>query len=359
MDYSLRRENLMRAMSGKKLDALVITHAANIRYLCGFTGSAGVFVAREPRCVFYTDGRYIAQAHEQVQGARVVIAKGSPLVAAGSWLAKVGPRSVVGIEAEHLTVAGRSAFSALLPKRVRLRDTTGLVERLRMIKEPEEIERIREAVLTGAALLDTAIAAIKPGARETAVAAAIEYAAREAGAEGMSFDTIVAAGERSALPHGRASNHAIPRNGFVVLDFGVILAGYCSDMTRTVHVGRPGAEMRALYEAVREAQQAAVNAVRAGTTTGKVDHAARQTLRRAGLARFFTHSTGHGVGLEVHEVPRVARSGADVLESGMVITIEPGAYMPGKGGVRIEDMVVVTERGVDVLTPAPKQLVVV
>ncbi len=187
----------------------------------------------------------------------------------------------------------------------------------------------------------------------------MEYFARKAGAESMSFSTIIASGERSALPHGRATDAPIRSGGFVVCDFGVILAGYCSDMTRTVYVGRPTAEARRVYEAVREAQQAAVAAVRPGTSVGEVDGAARKLLRKVGLAKYFTHSTGHGVGLEIHEAPRVAAGQTDVLEPGMVITIEPGVYIPGKWGVRIEDMVAVTETGCEVLTPTSKELIAV
>jgi Xaa-Pro aminopeptidase len=358
MNYRLRQQKLMCALGENHLDALVITHGANIRYLCGFTGSAGVLVAKSRRWVLYTDGRYRDQAKEQVQGASVVISKGAALVAAAASLARCR-RVPIGIEADHLTVAARSAIAGLFSRRAALCETSGIVERLRAIKEPEEIRRIRNAVAAGSNLFRTAVKAIRPGRSEIAVAAEIEYAARRAGAERMSFDTIVAAGPRSALPHGLASAAAIPRNGFVVMDFGVILAGYCSDMTRTVYVGRPNPAMRAMYEAVREAQLAGIEAVGPGVEAGKVDRAARRVLRAAGLARYFTHSTGHGVGLEVHEPPRVGRAGLDILQPGMVITVEPGVYLPGKAGVRIEDMILVTERGSEVLAPAPKDLIVV
>jgi Xaa-Pro aminopeptidase len=228
-----------------------------------------------------------------------------------------------------------------------------------MIKDAGEIRLIRKAIDLGASLFRVACAKIRPGVSEVAVAAAMEHEARSKGAEGMSFSTIIAAGARSAVVHGRASAARIPRRGFVVCDFGVILRGYCSDRTRTVHVGKPSKEARALYAAVLEAQLAAIAAVRAGVTAGQVDEAARSVLRKAKLARYFTHSTGHGLGLEIHEAPRLAAGQAQKLEPGMVITIEPGAYIPGKWGVRIEDVVVVTESGCDVLTPADKELVVI
>lgn len=228
-----------------------------------------------------------------------------------------------------------------------------------MIKDSEEINRIRAAVLLGSKLFEVAVEAIRPGVRETQVAAELEYSARKAGAEGMSFDTIIASGSRSALPHARASTASIRSRGFVVCDFGVILAGYCSDMTRTVHVGRPSTEARRIYEAVREAQQAAIAAAKPGVSLSEVDGAARNILKRGGLGRYFTHSTGHGVGLEIHEAPRVASGQSGVLQPGMVITIEPGVYIPGKWGVRIEDMVVITDRGCEVLTTTGKELVTV
>ena len=200
---------------------------------------------------------------------------------------------------------------------------------------------------------------IRPGVKETDVAAEMEHAARRAGAEAMSFPTIIAAGKRSALPHGRASRTPIAARGFVVCDFGVILAGYCSDRTRTVHLGRPTSEARRLYEAVREAQQAAIACVRAGVSVAEVDGAGRKVLQQQGLARHFTHSTGHGVGLEIHEAPRVAAGQTEVLRAGMVITIEPGVYFAGSGGVRIEDVVVVTDGGCEVLAPSSTELITI
>ncbi len=362
MDHKERQRRLRSVLPAHRLDALLVAHPANVRYLCGFTGSAGAVVISESKSVFFTDGRYREQASLEVQGSRVVVARKSPLAAAAEWLArnakKLGVKTL-GIETEHLSVAERSRLTKALPSGLRLREASPLVEQARMIKDAEEIERLQAAVLLGSRLFDVVLKAIRPGVKETEVAAELEYAARRAGADGMSFETIIASGTRSALPHGRASDTAIPANGFVVCDFGVILAGYCSDMTRTVHVGQPSADMRRVYEAVRDAQQAALETVRPGVSARAVDRSARKVLQKKGLGKYFTHSTGHGVGLEIHEVPRLAAGQKDVLQAGMVITIEPGAYIPSVGGVRIEDMVVVTERGCQILTPTGKELITI
>lgn len=362
MDYLHRLKTLQSAIEPSRLDVVLITHLPNIRYLCGFTGSAGVLVVTPRAAAFFSDGRYAAQAREEVRGARIVILQNPPLLAAAEWLLRKGLRrgrrpAVVGIEAEYLAVAARSRLASTLGNKFRLKASPALVQRQRMIKDAGEIELIRQAVMMGAGLFETALAHIRPGVAESEVAAEMEYEAKKAGAEGMSFETIIAAGKRSALPHGRASQAAIPRQGFVVCDFGVILAGYCSDMTRTVYVGQPNRRAKRFYQAIRDSQQAAVEAVQPGIAVGEVDRAARNVLKKTGLGRYFTHSTGHGVGIEIHEAPRVASGQTELLRPGMVITIEPGAYVPGQWGVRIEDMVVVTERGCEVLTPTSKELI--
>jgi len=358
MDCRNRQRQLMPAIDKRRLDAMLVTHLPNIRYLCGFTGSAGVLLITDGKSTFFTDGRYREQAGAEVQAAKVVVPKGAILDAAARSVAELKIRNL-GLESEHMSLAAEAKLARMLRPQTRLRPTSGVVEAQRMIKDSAEIEHLRAAVRLGSSLFDHAVAAIRPGVSELSVAAELEYAARKAGAEGMSFETIVAAGARSALPHGLATAQPIPRRGFVVLDFGVILGGYCSDMSRTVRVGAPSAEARRLYQAVREAQQAALDAVRPGRAVGEVDGAARSCLRRAGLAKFFTHSTGHGVGLEIHEPPRIARGQPELLRPGMVITIEPGVYVPGSGGVRIEDMAVVTESSCEVLTPTTKELLVV
>ncbi|HMJ22295.1 MAG TPA: Xaa-Pro peptidase family protein [Terriglobales bacterium] len=364
MDYKGRQQRQRSTLAVHHLDALLVTHLPNILYLCGFSGSAGALLLTEAKSIFFSDGRYAAQARSEVRGAQIVIGPKAPLAAAADWLSTRGhkktgrpPQFRLGIESERVTVAMRHRLAAKLPSHVRLRQAPELVERARQVKDAQEIQSIRAAVLLGASLFDRALAVIRPGVKENEVAAEMEYAARKAGAEAMSFPTIIASGKRSALPHGRASRAPVPARGFVVCDFGVILTDYCSDMTRTVHVGRPSAGERRAYQAVKEAQQAAVDSVGPGISVGEVDRAARKVLQNSGLENYFTHSTGHGVGLEIHEAPRVGAGQTEILQPGMVITIEPGVYLPGRWGVRIEDMVVVTERGCEVLTPTSKELI--
>jgi len=362
VDYLSRRKKLQAALEPARLDGLLLTHLPNIRYICGFTGSSGVLVLSAGKSVFFTDGRYAEQARGEVRTSQVIVSRKPTLTAAAGWLASQGKKlglKVIGIEGDHLTLAARAQLGKGLSSRLRLRLAPPLVEQARMVKDAEEISCLRAAVLLGSSLFDRALATIRPGLPETAVAAEIEYAARSQGADGMSFETIVAAGKRSALPHGRASRSPIPKTGFVVCDFGVILSGYCSDMTRTVHVGRPSAEACRMYETLRDAQQAALQAVSPGNTVGEVDKAARNALKKKGLAKYFPHSTGHGVGLEIHEPPRLAAAQKEILRPGMVVTVEPGIYISGSGGARIEDMVVVTERGCEVLTPTPKDLITI
>jgi len=356
MNYQARQQRLQQTIHAERLDGFVVTHPANLRYLCGYTGSNGLLLFLNGHRTFFTDGRYTQQAREEVQGARIVIPKGSLLPAA---VERMPPRKAarIGFEADRTTVIAAAEMRKLASGKISWKPTSALIMRQRVVKDADELRLIRAAVVMGAEVFEKALDSIRAGVRESEVAGRLEFAARQAGAEGMSFETIVASGKRSALPHGRASREPIPRRGFVVVDSGVILRGYCSDMTRTVYVGRASREERKWYEAVLEAQLAGIAAVKAGKTAGEVDQAARQTLRRAKLDRFFTHSTGHGVGLEIHEPPRLGRAQQERLEPGMVVTIEPGIYIPGKGGIRIEDIVLVTANGCEVLTPVSKELI--
>ena len=343
-----------RQMKQLGLESLLVTHLPDVRYLCGFTGSNAYLAITANRAVMFTDGRYTAQARQETSAARVVIAAKSARDEACQWLAASGVKRCA-FAPESTTVAEFASWRKALPAGHRgffhpLAEP--LVPTLRLVKDADEIKLMMKAAQLGVDLYHELLPKLQPGMAETEVAAMLEHSARVRGAEGMSFETIVASGARSALPHGRASRQGLPRKGFLTLDFGVILDGYCSDMTRTVFFGQPTSRERFTYDAVREAQLAAVAAVKPGASCGDVDEAARSVLRNAGLAEYFSHSTGHGVGLEIHEAPRIAADQKQSLVAGMVVTIEPGAYIAGHFGVRIEDMVAVTREGGEILTPA-------
>jgi Xaa-Pro aminopeptidase len=361
MDHFRRLGQLRRRIGRSGLHGLLVTHLPDVRYLCNFTGSSAALAVTRRAVILFTDGRYTAQAAEEVRAAKVQIVSGSPALHAVEWLAAQQGVTFAGFDPAWTTVSELNRLRAGLPSHLRRSFlaplAAPLVEPLRWEKDAEELAILREAALLGCQLFDHILRFLRPGVAEFEVAAELEYKARQLGAEAMSFETIVASGTRSALPHGRASKAPLPRRGFVTLDFGIIREGYCSDMTRTVHLGRLSAREREAYEAVLEAQESAVAAVCGGARCGEVDEAARRVLRKAGLADAFTHSTGHGVGLEIHESPRIGAGQTTRLMPGMVITIEPGVYLAGEFGVRIEDMVAVTRTGGQVLTTSPKALI--
>jgi Xaa-Pro aminopeptidase len=348
-------------MTKAGLPGLLVTHLPDLRYLCGFTGSSAAFAVTGRHACLFTDGRYSSQAGEEVCGATVGIVKGSPAVAAIEWLRKQPGVNHAAFDPSSTSVAELGRWKASLPARKRERFLSELAEPLvmplRMVKDADEIVLLSDVALIGCSLFEHVLGIIRPGLREIDIAAELEYKARQLGAEGMSFETIVASGERSALPHGRATTTLLPRRGFLTLDFGIIHKGYLSDMTRTVYLGKPTVKERNTYEAVLEAQETGVGAVRGGARCGDVDEAARSILGKYGLAEAFTHSSGHGVGLEIHEPPRIGAEQTNRLLPGMVITIEPGVYLAGQFGIRIEDMVLVTKTGSKVLTPAAKALI--
>jgi Xaa-Pro aminopeptidase len=356
MNHRARMRQLRVRMAKSKIAALLVTHLPDVRYLCGFTGSNAALALTAKSALLVTDGRYTAQAQAQVKGAEVRIAKGSAVAEGCRWLAAAARVKHAYYDGEQTTVAMLGAMQKEVKggRRFFVPLESALVREQRMVKDAAEIERMAEAAALGVRLFEHILGFMRPGLTENAVAAELEYRARLWGAEAMSFPTIVASGERSAMPHGTASEAKLPRRGFVTLDFGVILNGYCSDMTRTVHLGRATKHERDAYDAVLTAQENALAQVAAGVKTGDVDEAARRVLREVKLAEYFTHSTGHGVGLEIHEGPRIATGQQALLTKGMVITIEPGIYIPGAFGLRIEDTVVVERRGCRVLTPATK-----
>lgn len=361
MDHVRRMGQLRRRLTRSGLSGLLVTHLPDLRYLSGFTGSSAALAVTRRAARLFTDGRYKTQAAEEVSSAQVEIINGSPAVAAIQWLAAQPGVEFAGFDPAWTSVADLTRLKAALPTRWRRTFLSALsaplVEPLRMVKDEEELALMSQAALLGCRLFEHVLGFIQPGLAEIEVAAELEHQARLLGAEGMSFETIVASGVRSALPHGRATSAPLPRRGFLTLDFGIIHNGYCSDMTRTVYLGKPKPEERNAYESVLEAQESAVAAVIAGAKCGDVDEAARSILRRAGMAEAFSHSTGHGVGLDIHEPPRIGAGQNARLQAGMVVTIEPGVYWADKFGIRIEDMVAVTRTGGQVLTPAPKALI--
>ncbi len=353
-----RLTSLRRRLRDSGFPAILVTHLPDIRWLSGFTGSSAALLVTASSAMLFTDGRYRAQGAQELAASGIQ----SQIVGSASARAAVLRASEqtgivrLAFDPEQTSVAELDRLRAALPTRQRRSFLSPipepLVSCLRLRKDAGEVEIMARAAALGCSLFDHILGFIRPGLTELAVAAELEYQARLRGAEGMSFETIVASGPRSAMPHGRASSARLPRRGFLTLDFGVILNGYCSDMTRTVCLGRPTTRERRVYETVLAAQQAGVARVRAGVSCEAVDEAARSILRAADMAEAFSHSTGHGVGLQIHEAPRIAVRQKAKLESGMVVTIEPGAYFPGEFGVRIEDTVVVQRGGCRNLTAA-------
>jgi Xaa-Pro aminopeptidase len=348
-----RQERLRQLLERRKLPLLVVSNPVNIFYLTGFRGSAGVAILGPSAALLWVDPRYTQQAREQARGVEVVEERGSLLKAAGRWLGKRGVKKA-GYEDGHLTCAGLRELAGQTPGTVRLTPAGELVEELRYVKDPEEIECIRNAGRLTAAVLAEVIKQVRPGVRESDLAAEIECRLRRRGADGAAFETIVASGPRAAWPHARASAKLLKKSELVIFDLGAILRGYAADMTRTFYLGNPSRRVRSLYSAVLEAQQRAVRSLGAGKRARDVDAAARRALAARGLDGWFTHSTGHGVGLEIHEKPRLARGERQRLEAGCVVTVEPGVYLEGLGGIRIEDTVLVRRGGGEILTPAPK-----
>lgn len=346
---------LRQEMESARLDAFVVTHLPNIFYLSGFTGSAAVVIISRSGLTLFTDPRYTVQAKQEAQNAGVKIVHGSLLSSAAEQLAREGLRRI-GFEAARLTVAQKAALDEAGSSRRRWVPWDGRIEAARAVKDAAELSVMRQAAAIACSSWQEVLPLIKPGVLETDLAAEVEFRMRRKGASGPAFDTIIASGPRGALPHAHASDRAVGKNELVVCDLGAILRGYSSDLTRTVFVGRAPSEVRRWYSAVLRAQEAARNVLQSGVSAQRVDGAARKTLQRAGLGRQFVHSTGHGLGLEVHETPRLARGQKEILRAGMVVTIEPGVYIEGKGGIRIEDDALVTPNGAEYLTDANREL---
>jgi len=353
-EYPDRRRRLLAELPGRKLDALLVSHLPNVHYLTGFTGSNAVLLLHPDRALLFTDPRYRLQAAQESDCA-VRIARGSLLAAA----VKASQRSKLlrlGFESARVNWQAIENVKEHLCLGASLDPVSGLVEDLRMVKSPAEIALIRRSVLTTSEAFRRAIRHARPGIPERDLAAELEYQMRLLGADQPAFETLVTCGSRTALPHARSSSCPLTANRLLLVDMGASQNGYASDMTRMAFFGRPGTRVRRLHRAVLEAQLAALAAVRPGVSAGAVDRRARRVLRDHGLDRAFHHSTGHGLGLEIHEAPRLGKGEKTRLAPGMVFTVEPGVYLEGFGGVRIEDTVLVTQTGCEVLTPTPKEL---
>jgi len=357
MDVAGRAPRLRAAFADAGIEALLVTKLVNLRYLTGFTGSAGLLLVLADDLVFVTDGRYRDQSADQLAAAgvtaRIEISNTDQrqfLVAA----VEAAAPARLGLEADDVTWGQQRSFAETWFPQVELMPTSALVEGLRLVKDEGEVARIAAA----AAVADAALANVRhrlaDGLTEQEFGLELDTEIRRLGATGNSFETIVGSGPNGAKPHHRPSARRIEEGDLVVLDFGAMVDGYCSDMTRTVMVGEPSPTQQRMLDVVTEAQQAGVAAVQAGVPTSAIDAACRQVIEEAGWGDAFLHATGHGVGLEIHEAPRVAATADATLAPGLVVTVEPGVYLPDHGGVRVEDTVVVTSGGCRALTLTPK-----
>jgi Xaa-Pro aminopeptidase len=363
-----RRDAIRAALADRQLDALVVTALPNILYLTNFTGSSAIAIVTADRLELLTDFRYVtavAALQREVRGLELVTVEGSYETALVRRLAEL-PLARIGIEAAHLTVARHQWLTDMLSReaggRAALVATEGIVERARVTKDSYEISTLREAARRLSEVAKGVFTEVRAGRTEQELALAVDWRIRQGGFSGSAFDTIVAAGPNGALPHAHPGERRLIEGDLVVLDFGGVYASYCVDLTRTVSIGPATARAREVYSAVLEAHDRAIDSVRPGASRLDIDAAARDVLGRHGLGEAFGHGTGHGLGIEVHEDPRITQRRPDVdardeaVLPGMVFTIEPGAYLPDWGGVRIEDDVLVTEHGVEVLTDVTTEL---
>ncbi len=354
-EFEQRRLSLAAALAGAKVNALLVSSPASVRYLTDYAGSNGLLLVTPEESHFFTDPRYAIEAAQKVT-AKTHIAK-KPLIEDVAALLKRKKLKKIGFEPAWINVADHQKLKESLGLGASLQPVSGLVESLRSIKSPGEVSKIRKSVQVNSEAYARTLRRVKPGLREQDVAAELDFQMRVLGAEKPAFDTIVAAGPRSASPHAHPSPHRLAGNELLLIDMGATLDGYTSDMTRVCYLGSPTRPIRQMYRAVLEAQLAALDTVRSEAPVAQVDLAARKVLKKHGLEDAFVHSTGHGLGLEIHEPPRIAKKEKVKLKAGMVITIEPGAYVDRQFGIRIEDTVLVTENGCQILTPTSKELV--
>ncbi|PGO28551.1 Xaa-Pro dipeptidase [Bacillus cereus] len=348
-------ERLRSAFDEAGIDGIVLTNEHSRRYMANFTGTAGVVLISKERALFITDFRYVEQASKQAVEYEIVQHTGLILDEVAKQVKELGIQKL-GFEQDTLTYSSYVTHNEAIE--AEFIPTSGLVEKLRLIKNDSEIKILKEAAQIADAAFEHILSFIRPGVSEIEVSNELEFFMRKQGATSSSFDIIVASGLRSALPHGVASEKVIEKGDFVTLDFGAYYKGYCSDITRTIAVGEPSDKLKEIYNIVLEAQLRGVNGIKAGLTGREADALTRDYITEKGYGEYFGHSTGHGIGLEIHEAPGLAFRSDTVLEPGMAVTVEPGIYIPGVGGVRIEDDIIVTSEGNEVITKSPKELII-
>jgi Xaa-Pro aminopeptidase len=351
----IRLKRIREIMVKRQVEALLVTNDINRRYLTGFTGTSGYVLITAQRAYLLTDFRYMEQAGKQAVGFEVVKHLPDAIDTVRELLQSLGLKRL-GFEQDSVTYGTYQAYAASL-QGIDLVPTHQWVELLRMIKDSDEQRIMQEAADLADKTFNHLLGYVKPGLTERDVALEIEFFMRKHGAKSSSFDTIVASGERSALPHGVASDKVLQANEFVTFDFGAYYQGYCSDLTRTVFIGKPTDRHKEIYELVLSAQLRTLDGLKPGMTGKQGDALARDVIEQAGYGEQFGHGTGHGFGMEIHEAPRLSKQGAIVLQPGMAVTVEPGIYIPGFGGVRIEDDVIMTDSGIHILTHSPKELI--
>ena len=348
-------DKLKSSFSANGIDGILITSPYNRRYISNFTGTSGVVLISADKALFITDFRYIEQASKQCDEYEIIKFSNTIPAEVANQVKLLGIKRL-GIEEEYLTLSSFKTYEKEID--AELVPVTGLIEKLRLIKTDAEIKIIKEAADIADAAFKHILEFIRPGKTELEVANELEFFMRRAGATSSSFDTIVASGHRSALPHGVASGKIIEAGDFVTLDYGAYYKGYASDITRTIAVGEPDAKLKDIYEIVLEAQLRGMAGFKPGLTGKEADSLTRDYITEKGYGEYYGHSTGHGIGLEIHEGPALSARSEIVLESGMVVTCEPGIYIAGLGGVRIEDDTLITQDGNIALTHSPKELII-
>lgn len=353
---SVKLSALRERLKTENLDGFFVTNPYNRRYLSGFTGTSGNLVITADSAQLITDFRYVEQAGQQAPDFTVVRHERDILECVGEQVKKHGVKRLA-FEQDHVTYSLYQKLAGFIPG-VELVPVQGIIEELRLIKTESEIKIIKEAAVIADQAFTHILDFIKPGVTERQVANELEFTMRRLGATASSFDTIVASGYRSALPHGVATDKCIQTGEIVTLDFGAYYQGYCSDITRTISVGKPDPKLEEIYSIVLKAQLNGVQKIKPGMSGKEADALTRDIIGEAGYAEYFGHGTGHGVGLEIHEGPTLSPRGEQTLQPGMVVTVEPGIYVPGLGGVRIEDDVVITEQGCEIITSSPKEFII-